>query len=131
MNTTVQIYETFRKDNFFASSGGNFLWLPLLFVQENYWILCAKNFFNIWSNNNFLGDSEVKTDYPGWGIALIIFLIFLSISWIPIVAFLRWKGKSITLILTLTGINVEAALSLRILYLEDTWSYQDALYVML
>jgi len=36
MNTTVQIYETFRKDNFFASSGGNFLWLPLLFVQENY-----------------------------------------------------------------------------------------------
>lgn len=35
-------------------------------------------------------------------------------------AFLRWKGKSITLILTLTGINVEAALSLRILYLEDT-----------
>uniref|UniRef100_H2YP63 Transporter n=1 Tax=Ciona savignyi TaxID=51511 RepID=H2YP63_CIOSA len=33
--------------------------------------------------------SKIKVDYPGWAIGFIVCLIFCSIIWIPIIAFLR------------------------------------------
>ncbi|XP_078481167.1 sodium-dependent neutral amino acid transporter B(0)AT3-like [Ciona intestinalis] len=36
--------------------------------------------------------TKMKVDYPGWAIGFIICLIFCSIIWIPIIAFLRWRG---------------------------------------
>lgn len=62
-------------------------------------VLFASSLANIFINppqykayDAVTGNSDVKMDYPGWAIGLIVFLILLSTSWILIIALLRKCG---------------------------------------
>lgn len=39
------------------------------------------------------GVSDKTVEYPPWCHAVIVMLIMMSIIWIPLIAFLRWRGN--------------------------------------
>ncbi|CAK8683357.1 sodium-dependent neutral amino acid transporter B(0)AT3-like [Clavelina lepadiformis] len=66
------------------------LLMAVLFIASIVQLVIKTPQYKHYNAEEASGDEKV--DYPAWAIAFIIFLILLSISWIPIIAFLRWKG---------------------------------------